>query len=116
MRFSKGRTYNSHDTNVGKTDDGRISIDQERGVKSRCELSLNALLRFGPKGATAEITASHLNKRLSANYTTSDIRYALNRLVAEGVVRSVGGGSRGEERIYRATKSALANWRRLPKK
>lgn len=114
MRFSKGRTYNSHDTSVEKGPNGRISINQERGVKARCELSLNALLRFGPKGATAEITASHLNKRLNANYSTTDISYALNRLVDEGVVRSTAVG-RGEERIYRATKSALAHWRRLPK-
>lgn len=114
MRFSKGRTYNSHDTSVEKGPNGRISINQERGVKARCELSLNALLRFGPKGATAEITASHLNKRLNANYSTTDISYALNRLVDEGVVRAT--GSRGEERVYRATKSALAHWRRLPKK
>jgi hypothetical protein len=115
MRFSKGRTFNSHDTSVEKTSDGRISINQERGVKARCELALNALLRFGPKGATAEITASHLNKRLSANYTTSDIRYALGRLVTEGVIRARSGG-RGEDTIYRATKSAQAHWRRLPKK
>ena len=115
MRFSKGRTYNSHDTSVEKGPQGRISINQERGVKARCELSLNALLRFGPKGATAEITAEHLNKRLSANYSTSDIRYALTRLSDEGVIRANRGG-RGEDTVYRATKSALNHWRRLPKK
>ena len=114
MRFSKGRTYNTHDTSVSKGENGRIAIDQTRGVKNRCELAVNALLRFGPKGASAEMVASHLNGRLKANYTTSDIRYALNRLVDEGVVRSTGGG-RGEEAIYRAGKSALNHWRRLPK-
>lgn len=115
MRFSKGRTYNTHDTKLTKGENGRIAIDQTRGVKSRCELSLNALLRFGPKGASAEMVSSHLNSRLTANYTTSDIRYALDRLVDEGVVRSTSGG-RGEETIYRAGKSALNHWRRLPKR
>jgi hypothetical protein len=114
MKFSKGRTYNTHDTTVEKGPNGRISINQERGVKARCELSLNALLRFGPKGATAEITAEHLNKRLNANYSTSDIRYALDRLSDVGVVNANRQG-RGEDTIYRATKSAQAHWRRLPK-
>lgn len=114
MKFSKGRTYNTHDTSVEKGPDGRIAINQERGVKSRCDLVLHALLRFGPKGATADITADHLNRRLKANYTPSDIRTALNRLVNEGVIR-VNRGGRGEHTIYRATKSAEAHWRRIPK-
>jgi hypothetical protein len=114
MRFSQGRTFNTHDTSVSKGDNGRIAIDQSRGVKNRCELSLNALLRFGPKGASAEMVANHLNGRLKANYSASDIRYALNRLVAEGVIRSTSGG-RGDDAIYRAGKSALDHWRRLPK-
>lgn len=114
MRFSKGRTYNTHDTSVSKGEGGRIAIDQSRGVKNRCELSLNALLRFGPKGATAEMITGHLNGRLKANYWIGDIRYALTRLVDEGVIRSTAGG-RGEETVYRAGKSALNHWRRLPK-
>lgn len=115
MRFSKGRTYNTHDTSVEKGPDGRIAINQERGVKSRCDLVLHAVVRFGPKGVTAQITADHLNKRLKANYTTTDIGYALKRLSDEGVIRAVRGG-RGEETIYRATKSSEASWRRIPKK
>lgn len=114
MRFSQGRSYNTHDTSVGKGENGRIAIDQSRGVKSRCDLSLHALLRFGPKGASAEMISSHLNKRLKANYTTTDIRYALGRLVKEGVIKSTGGG-RGEDAIYRAGKTALDHWRSLPK-
>lgn len=114
MKFSKGRTYNTHDTSVEKGADGRIKISQERGVKLRCELSLNALLRFGPKGASGELVAEHLNKRLKANYSTTDISYALNRLVAVGVIKATTYG-KGEDTIYRATKTALDHWRRLPK-
>ena len=119
MRFSNGRTYNTHDTRVdiqgaGGGHGGRIVIDQTRGVRARCELSLNALLRFGPKGASAEMISGHLNGRLKANYSTTDISYALNRLVAEGIIKADSYG-RGEESIYRASKVALDHWRKLPK-
>ena len=114
MRFSKGRTYNSHDTTVTVGSDGRWDVDQQRGVKARCELGLHAVLRFGPKGVSADQTTAHINKRLHANYTVSDIRYALNRLVKEGVITSSSGG-RGEDAIYRAGKNAQDHWRRLPK-
>jgi hypothetical protein len=114
MRFSKGRTYNSHDTTVTVGSDGRWDVDQTRGVKARCELALHAVLRFGPKGVSAELTSEHINKRVHANYSVSDIRYALNRLVAEGVITSSSGG-RGEDAIYRAGKNAQDHWRKLPK-
>ena len=113
MRFSKGRTYNSHDTKLEKTSTGRIGINQEKGVKLRCELSLNAVLRFGPKGVNDEMVTSHLNKRLGANYLTTDIRYALDRLVAEGIISATGGR---KDRVYKAGKAALDHWRKLPKK
>jgi hypothetical protein len=114
MKFSRGRTYNTHDTTVGKDEDGRIKIDQTRGVRARCELTLTAVLRFGQKGADAEMTVNHLNSRLKSNYTTGDIGYALKRLAGVGIIKATKGG-RGEKTIYRASKSALDHWRKIRK-
>ena len=115
MRFSRGVSFNTNDTSVRKCDNGRIQIDQTRGVKARCELTLNALLRFGPKGATAEMICGHINKRVKGNYTTSDVRYAMDRLVNEGVIGCTTFG-KGEDSIYKAGQRALDHWRKLSKR
>ena len=114
MRFRKQTTFNSHDTSVEKDANGRNVVNQTRGVKVRCELSINALLRFAGRGATAEMVAQHLNRRLKANYSVSDIFYACKRLVSEGVIRQRSGG-RGEECVFVASQAGLAKWRNLPK-
>lgn len=111
MRFSKGCTFNSHDTSVLFDANSRIKIDQTRGVSARCELAINALLRFGNKGATAEMIADHLNKRLTANYSSSDLAYALDRLVKEGLISDTTTGYR-EKSVYRASQNVLVKWRK----
>jgi hypothetical protein len=104
MRFQKQTTFNSHDTKVIAGENGRIHLDQTRGVKARCELSLNALTRF-VKGANSEEITDHLNSRLNANYTVGDIRRALNRLALNGIIRNNGGH-------YTASQASVTKWRK----
>jgi hypothetical protein len=115
MHFSKGVSFNTHDTSVEKGRNGRIQINRQAkgGVKHRCELALNSVIRFY-QGATASKVATDLNRRLQANYSHNDIRHALDRLSVEGIVKATRGG-RGEDTVYRATKAALHAWRKLPK-
>lgn len=115
MHFSKGVSFNTHDTSVEKGHSGRIQINRinKGGVKHRCELALNSVIRFY-KGAPASKVVSDLNRRLKANYNHNDIRHALDRLADEGIVKAERQG-RGEETIYHATQAAMNAWRRLPK-
>ena len=115
MRFRKQTTFNSHDTKFETGSDGRLVINQERGVQARMDLAIAALLRFGPRGASAEVVTQHLNRRLKANYSVSDIFYACKRLVNASCVRQRSGG-RGEECIFVATQAGQKRWKDLPKK
>jgi hypothetical protein len=111
MRFRKQTTFNSHDTSFEKDASGRQVVNQTRGVKVRCELSINALLRFGARGASAEVIAQHLNRRLKANYSIGDIFYACKRLAKEGLIRETG----KKEVIFVATQASVTKWKNLPK-
>lgn len=104
-------TINNHDSRVIVRPDGRIEI--VHGMKRRCELVLNALIRLRETGAnTAEITA-HLQSRFDDSYTASDVRGALNKLRGIGAFFRRG---RGPAARYFPSRDALAIWRALPKK
>lgn len=112
MRFRTTTTFNSHDTKIRQTDSGRVLVDQSRGVSARCELILNALLRFGPNGATAEMLAEHLNKRLKTNYSKNDLSYAMDRLVKEGLIK-VSRGFQNTPSVWKVSQDVLTKWRKV---
>ena len=116
MRFSKGVSFNTHDSKVTKGENGRIQVDRtERGgVLTRCDISLRALILWGPKGADSSTISEYLNKKFKANYTSNDVRHALDKLSDAGVIKAKRYG-RGESTIYVATKSSQNSLRRLTK-
>lgn len=111
MRFRKQTTFNSHDTKFAR-EDGRLVISN--GVKNRCELAINRLLDAGPKGLTANMLATSLNKKFKGSaYSVSDLSYALNRLVEAGLVRIL--DRTADEYVYRVLPSAQIKWKNLSK-
>lgn len=109
LRFRRSTSFNAHDThqqsNIGS---GRVTV--KNGVKRRCELVLNALLRNG-SSRLGEVT-SHLQKRFSSTYTTQDVNHALCKLREAGLVVTRG---RCKGMQYRPSRDALMRWRALPK-
>lgn len=111
MRFRKSTTFNSHDTKFTR-EHGRLVI--HNGVKQRCELAINRLVKSGPQGLTAEILTGQLNSAFKgSSYSESDMAYALNRLVQEGLVKVV--DRKAARWVYRATANAANKWRSLSK-
>lgn len=111
MRFRKNTTFNSHDTSFSR-EHGRLII--HNGVKQRCELAMNRLLKNRAQGFTAEMITDQLNSSFKGSaYTERDIAYALNRLVGEGLVNVV--DRKATRWVYRATANAAAKWRNLAK-
>lgn len=105
MKFRRTTTYNTKDT-VCRVGGERTEIDH--GVKKRCELALRAVLRH-KDGISTEDCTDHINERLNCLYSTSDIKYALDRLVNEGLV------SMPKYGVWIGTPDALQVWRKLPK-
>ena len=105
MKFRRGTSYNTHDSSVSVAE--RINVSN--GVKRRCELALRGILRHGGKGVSLIDLTAHLNTRLNALYSEGDIRYAVLRLIKEGLVSTTA------KDTYRASPSALEAWRALPK-
>jgi len=105
MKFRGSTTYNTKDT-VCRVGGERIEVDH--GVKKRCELVLRAVLRH-ENGITTEECTDHINQRLNCLYSTTDVRYALQRLTKEGLVKMPRYG------VWAGTKNALAVWKTLPK-
>jgi hypothetical protein len=111
MRFRNQTTFNSHDTSFAR-ESGRLVITN--GVKRRCDLALNRLIKAGAQGITAEHLTASLNSTFKgSSYRESDMAYALNRLVSEGLVRIVNRDA--AKWVYRATASAATAWRNLSK-
>ncbi len=104
--FRKQTTFNAHDSSFKTADNGRLVITN--GVPKRCELTLKTVLRLGSKGGTLEEITSYINKKTSSTYSSGDIRYAIYRLAAEGLV-SVNKG------LVKVTANAIEKWRKLPK-
>lgn len=111
MRFRKNTTFNSHDTSFAR-EHGRLIITN--GVKRRCELAINRLVKAGVQGLSADHLCDSLNETFPGScYAQSDIAYALNRLVQEGLVKVV---SRDAAKwVYRATANAASKWKNLSK-
>jgi hypothetical protein len=111
MRFRNQTTFNSHDTSYAR-ENGRLVITN--GVKRRCELAINRVIKAGVQGITAEHVTSSLNSTFKgSSYRETDISYALNRLVAEGLVRIV--DRKAAKWVYRAAPNAATAWRNLSK-
>lgn len=111
MRFRKQTTFNSHDTSFERKN-GRLVITN--GVKQRCELAINRLVRAGVQGLTARHLADQLNKTFKGSqYSQDDMAYALGRLVKEELITVV--DKNADELVYRATRNAADKWHRLPK-
>lgn len=109
LRFRTKTTFNAHDSHQSTDDVGRTVINN--GVKRRCELALNALLRNGAS-SIGKLTA-HLQGRFpDGGYTMTDIRTALGKLRSAGLVTLRG---RGCGASYRPSRDAVAKWRALPK-
>lgn len=107
MKFRRSTSFNTHDSKrlpMSETN-GRMTV--VNGVRKRCELALNVLLRADKPVALGEVV-KHLQDRFSETYTTIDIKYALRRLVTNRLASQRGHG-RGS--TYRATKEALTKWR-----
>lgn len=104
IKFRKSVSFNVHDSKVVKGE--RISISL--GVKKRCDLTLAAVLRFGSKGVTLDDLTEHLSGRFKGAYTTSDVRTACTKLVANSFLVVRGGK-------FHATKNALERWRKADK-
>lgn len=111
MRFRNQTTFNSHDTSFAR-ENGRLVITN--GVKRRCELAINRVIKAGSQGITAEHVTASLNSTFKGSqYRESDISYALNRLVTEGLVKVVNRDA--TKWVYRATANAATAWRNLAK-
>ena len=109
LRFRSKTTFNAHDSHLTTDDAGRTVINN--GVKRRCELALNALLRKGASSISAITT--HLQERFpDGGYTVTDIGTALLKLRSAGLVTLRG---RGRGAKYRPSRDAVAKWRALPK-
>ncbi len=113
MLFRKQMSVNTQDSKV-VVDGNRVVISN--GIKKRCELVLNALLRLG--NGDFYIMASELNAHLKSRfadggYTSRDLSYALGRLVSGGLV--VKQYVRNGLYAYRASHNAMKAWRSLPK-
>ena len=106
LRFRSQTTFNAHDSRQVNGDDGRVTVTN--GVKHRCELVLNTILRLGG-GKPAEVL-THLQSRFSDSYTLSDVRTALDKLKGARLIYRRGSGE------YRASRDALNRWREIPKK
>ncbi|HPT72130.1 MAG TPA: hypothetical protein PLE74_07590 [Candidatus Cloacimonadota bacterium] len=105
MKFSRGTSYNTHDVSVsvGK----RISV--KFNVRKRCDLFMNAVLRYGAEGASITTITDHINTRLGCAYSESDMRYAAKRLMKDGFVTSP------KRDHFVATPRALEAWKKAPK-
>lgn len=111
MRFRRHTTFNSHDTSFERKN-GRLIITN--GVRQRCELAVNRLVKAGVQGLTAKHLTSQLNKDFKgSSYTESDMSYALGRLVDEGLISVVNPDA--DELVYRASRNVAEKWRKLPK-
>jgi len=109
LRFRSRTTYNAHDSQQTTDDNGRTVINN--GVKRRCELTLNALLRKG--ALTISAITAHLQERFpDGGYVATDIGTALAKLRSAGLITLRG---RGRGAKYRPSREALAKWRDLPK-
>lgn len=105
MKYSRGTSYNTHDASVSVNE--RISVTFN--VRKRCDLVMNAALRYGAQGTSlAELTA-HINKRLNCLYSESDIRYAAGRLVKDGFLSSP------KRNHFVASARSLEAWKKAPK-
>ncbi len=108
MQFRRATSFNTHDSKrlpMSKTENGRTTV--VNGVRKRCELVLNALIRSDSPMALGQIV-SELQERFSETYSSQDISYALGRLVTNRLVTRRGHGSSS---AYRATNEARAKWR-----
>ena len=101
MKFRRTTSFNTHDSNVVVGE--RIYVEHD--VPRRCTITLNAIIRHGGAGVELAALTEHINKRLNANYSEGDIRYAALRLAKEGFVDVT-----GKDR-YCASPAAQAAWR-----
>lgn len=105
MKFSQGTSFNTHDAKVSVGT--RISVTFN--VRKRCDLVMRAVLRYGAQGASIAEVTDHLNKRLHAQYSECDIRYAAERLLKDGFLSSP------KRNHIVATTRSLAAWQKAPK-
>lgn len=112
MRFRRSTSFNTHDSRklpMSKSTDGRTTV--LNGVRKRCELVLNALIRSDVSLALGQIV-TQLQSRFSETYSSDDISYALGRLVDHRLVSRRG---HGRSSVYLATTEARAKWRATAK-
>lgn len=108
LRFRRETTYNSHDSRQIASDSGRVTI--ANGVKHRCELVLNSLLRLGSGNTTDVLT--HLQARFNDSYSRTDVSTAVEKLRSGGVIFRRG---RGRAAKFYPSRDALIKWREIPK-
>jgi len=104
MNFKKTTSYNTKDTVLADSGNGRITI--QHGVKRRCELILRSLGKIG--SSTPTELKEHMQSRYSESYSVTDISYVLKRLVTNNVVSNKDGH-------YKLTPKSLDKWSKIPK-
>lgn len=113
MLFRRATSFNTHDSRrlpQSETENGRTTV--LNGVRKRCELALNALIRAEAPMSLSQIV-KELQERFSETYSSDDISYALGRLVDNRLATRRG---HGRSSVYRATNEARAKWRATVKK
>jgi hypothetical protein len=108
MNFRNQISFNAHDARQIDSDTGRVAVSL--GLKRRCELVLNTLLRLG-RGNSTDVT-THLKSRFSDSYSQTDVITAITKLRSGGLVFRRG---RGRAAKFYPSRDALTKWRELPK-
>ena len=104
MKFKQRTSYNIKDT-VSKMINGRMVV--QHNVAYRCERVLVAIASKGTEGICMKALVDMVNNRVHANYTQSDIQYAVRRLCNEKLVSN-------EDGVYCAHPKAIERWSKEP--
>ena len=105
MKYSRGTSYNTHDAKVSVGERIHVTFN----VRKRCDLFMNAALRYGAKGASISVITDHINKRLNCFYSESDMRYVAKRLLKDGFLVSP------KRDHFVASPKSLEAWKKAPK-
>jgi hypothetical protein len=108
MNFRNQTSFNAHDSRQVVSETGRVAV--ALGVKRRCELVLNTLIRLWG-GNSVDVT-THLKSRFNDSYSQGDVKTAIDKLRSGGLVFRRG---RGRAAKFYPSRDALAKWRALPK-
>jgi hypothetical protein len=111
VNFQVTQSHNLHDCEVGISDAGRHQI--KRRVDRRIGVVVELLVKSPTGYATiSEITEAFNRKFIGSVYTDNDVRYAVQRAVALGLVTHREGGAwRASPRAKEAWKSIVKNLR-----